>query len=80
MESTQATLNIAYTVQARIKNLEEKFGRQWVGGIGKDAVYVNVSRGWFINFEGSFESLYFGPDKPHWQEGDEIKITFAKVT
>lgn len=33
---------------------------------------------WWVNFEGSWESLYFGSTKPY-DEGDRVKITFQKV-
>lgn len=33
---------------------------------------------WWVRFDGSWESLYFGGDKP-FEEGALIKITFEEV-
>jgi hypothetical protein len=33
---------------------------------------------WWVNFEGSWESLCFGKSKP-FDKGDNVKITFEKV-
>ena len=33
---------------------------------------------WWVQFEGSWESLYFGTEKPFGQ-GDKVKISFEKV-
>ena len=51
----------------------------------KYAVYTRVlkveklSRGWFVQFEGSWESLNFGPVRPHLYVGERVKITFEHV-
>lgn len=48
-------------------------------------VYSKVKRceemrsGWYVQFEGSWESLLFGIERPQLDVGDEIKITFEKV-
>lgn len=36
------------------------------------------SRGWFVQFEGSYESIHFGPTRPHITIGDLWRITFEK--
>jgi hypothetical protein len=36
------------------------------------------SRGWFVQFEGSYESIHFGPTRPHIEVGDLWRITFEK--
>lgn len=33
---------------------------------------------WWVNFEGSWESLYFGAAKP-FTEGRRVKITFEEL-
>ena len=48
-------------------------------------IYVRVDHvelhpdGWYVHFDGSWESINLGPDKP-FDEGDRVKITFEKVT
>jgi len=34
--------------------------------------------GWFVHFEGSRESLNFGLERPVWEVGDVIEISFHK--
>lgn len=34
--------------------------------------------GWFVHFEGSWESIFLGEEKPAFEPGDTVKITFEK--
>ena len=68
-----------YILKTRVKKIEEVFDRTWLRGQGKEAEFQTISRGWFVQFEGSLESIRFGAQKPDWQEGDEIAITFRRV-
>lgn len=36
------------------------------------------AKSWWVQFDGSWESLHFGEAKP-FEEGDMVKITFEKV-
>lgn len=36
--------------------------------------------GWYIQFVGSWEAIYFGEEDPGWKVGDVVKITMEKVT
>ena len=43
-------------------------------------VYNEKATGrWFVHFEGSWESLYFGMEEPAFKVGDDIKITFERA-
>lgn len=33
---------------------------------------------WYVRFEGSWESLSLGTERPHWEKGDVIKLSFEK--
>jgi len=33
---------------------------------------------WWVQFEGSHEALSFGADKPAWEVGGKVHITFMK--
>lgn len=39
---------------------------------------TDTDQHWWVNFDGSWESLYFGSTKP-FEQGDRVKITFEKV-
>lgn len=64
---------------ARVINKEERFERRWVEGIGKDAKFIDAPLGWYIHFEGSFESLCFGMNEPRFEIGEMIKINFEHI-
>lgn len=38
-----------------------------------------IAEDWHVHFEGSRESLNFGKEKPPYEVGEEIRITFEKV-
>ena len=63
---------------AKITRIEEKFDKQHVKGVGPDALFVTVSQGWFVSFEGSYEAIFIGMDKPTAMVGDPalLEITF----
>lgn len=39
---------------------------------------LDDAKSWWVQFDGSWESLHFGVVKP-FEEGDMVKITFEKV-
>src|ERR1700741_188978 len=51
----------------KVRQKEEKLDQVWKSGHStgmapaENAEFERVSLGWFVTFEGSFESLYFGP-------------------
>lgn len=57
----------------------EQHDKVHVTGTGSEAVFRKVSRGWFVQFAGSYESLFFGQEKPNLEEGDKVKISFEKI-
>lgn len=42
-------------------------------------VYYHPSANWYIQFEGSSESICFGPEKPIWAVGTSVEITFRRI-
>ena len=68
-----------YSIFTRITRVEESFENIQVSGSGDAAVFTKRSLGWFVTFEGSYESLYFGDEKPTFTEGKRVKITFEEV-
>ena len=76
MESAKTKI----VLTTKLVRLEEQKTRQYVSGFGDTAVFREISLGWYASFEGSHEALYVGNEKPAWDTGDKVKITFEKVT
>lgn len=70
---------INYVVFATVKSVHEGTEVIGVGFDGARASYARRSLGWFVNFEHSHESLYFGDEKPLLAAGDRVKITFQRL-
>lgn len=66
-------------IETRVKRVWEQIEKVYVNGTGNSAVFESVSRGWFVAFQGSYEALFFGEERPEFQPGDRIKITFEKI-
>jgi hypothetical protein len=72
-------MTFAISITVRVVEVFEKFQQRHISGTGKDWVCENVSIGWFVLYEGSYEALYVGAEKPSLAPGDTICITFRKV-
>jgi hypothetical protein len=59
-----------------IKKIEEKFEAY---DHKKDGTFSQRSLGWFIQFDGSSESIKLFDDQPEWAIGDPITITFERT-
>lgn len=69
---------IKYYIVARVTKVEEVFNKTYVSGVGERAVFQEESKGWFVHFGGSHEKMNFGAEKPDFNVGDSVKITFEK--
>lgn len=67
-----------YILTTVVKIWEQK-DRVHVTGTGQSTVFREVSRGWFVQFAGSYEALFFGRERPELEEGDSMKISFEKI-
>jgi hypothetical protein len=76
LEPTQD--QVVYIIQTKVKRVEERFKLVHIGGVGKEALFETVSRGWFAVFEGSWEALGLGSEKPPLDPGDEIIISIQR--
>lgn len=86
MESAEAkmTLKINYVVYTKVTYVAERFDERYTniaeakteGQVEKE----RRSKGWFVQFEGSHEAIHLGNEKPTFEVGDTIRITFEKVT
>ena len=77
MESAQA--KIRYIFVSCITSIEEHIVPCYISGIGDDAKFQDISKGWFLYLEGSHEALHVGMEKPELVKGDRVKITLEKV-
>jgi hypothetical protein len=67
-------------LHATIEKIEEKIIKTNWHNDGVGVSYDRTSLGWFVQFEGSTESLHLFDTKPDWQVGDKVKITFERET
>lgn len=72
-------LKINYNIFTKVLKVEEGFEKVYVSGSGESAVFTKRSLGWFVTFEGSYESLFFGDEKPRLSVGKNVKITFMEI-
>ena len=62
------------TIPTIVMLVEEETKKEWKSGFGKDAVFHDVSLGWFVLFQGLGSALYMGKEKPPIEKGDEVVI------
>lgn len=78
MEPPKKKINLAYTILTTCISVEERFIQVYSSGVGKEAVFEQASTGWWATFEGSYEALYFGEEKPWFDKGDKMKVMFQR--
>lgn len=64
----------------KVLKIEERKTSIWKSGVGSDAVFEDKSLGFFAQFEGSYESLFLGHEKPNLKAGDTVDITITRKT
>lgn len=79
MESLRAPMKFVIE-RVLVERVEERFHREYQHGIGKDAVFKNISLGWFLVLRGSHEAIYVGNESPKILGGDSVQITIEKVS
>lgn len=57
-----------------VKKVYHRVERQCITGIGQEAKFHDVDMGWYIGFQGSYESLYCGPECPDVAIGTKVRI------
>lgn len=72
-------LKINYSIFTKVVKVEEAKQRVHLSGSGDAATFTTISLGWFVTFEGSYESLYFGETRPKFTVGKNVKITFTEI-
>lgn len=69
-----------YIFETKVKQIYEQKDKRHISGFGSDAVFEDISRGWFALLEGSWEALHLGKDKPELKPGDKIKVIIERIT
>lgn len=77
MEPAQA--KVKYIFETTVLSIKQAKQKNWVSGTGENAKFEEVSMGWYVHLDGSFEGLYLGVEKPELNPGDEIRITLEKI-
>jgi hypothetical protein len=64
-----------YRIKTKVKSVE--FLKRTVRGrmVGGKAELTEEDLGWFVCFEGSWEHLHLGNEKPELYEGQPVEIT-----
>ena len=63
---------------AKVVKVEQRFKRNYVNGVGKEAQFTEETLGWFVALAGSHEALRCGDTKPNISKGDIalVRINF----
>ena len=66
-------------LKTKIVKIEEKFENfNWHKDAEGRTANSSRSLGWFIQFEGSAESIKLFDEKPEWNVGDAVRISFER--
>lgn len=79
MESVEAKVIERFVIETKVKRLEnvERQIRSFIKD--NNTITERENMGWYVQFEGSWESLSLGMEKPAWTPGDKIKITMERI-
>lgn len=69
---------VVYKFTTCVRSVQEIKTKEWVSGHGDSATFTEISRGWFVNYEGSQEQLCLGKEMPDWKVGDKVEITMRR--
>lgn len=78
MEPAETPLE-RFRIYSTVTAVREIKYQNWLSGAGPDAVFEEVSKGWFVFLKGSWEGLHVGKTPPALQPGDKILITIRKL-
>jgi hypothetical protein len=68
-----------FVMMDRVREIEHKFVRQWLSGLGDKAKFRDDSVGYYAIFESCPASMYLGPDEPGLKEGDQVRVTIERA-
>ena len=79
MESVTGSLREKIVFHSKVVDVRERKIDRYISGIGDEAIFTEIGRGWFVLLDGSHEALHVGMEKPELVKGDRVKITLEKV-
>lgn len=68
-----------YVIETKVLKIEELFDRKYEGGFGNNTQFKSLSKGFFVSFEGSYEKLNLGFERPELKVGDKVKIVIERM-
>lgn len=65
-------------LKSRVRGIYERMEQNYVTGVGKDTVFKETSKGWFVYLEG-LDPFFVGTTQPKsLNVGDKVTITIEK--
>lgn len=72
-------MSTRFVMVDKVRRVEEKIARRWIGGAGDDAKFQDDSQGWWAVFESCPASMYLGTLRPGLATGDSVRIILEKI-
>lgn len=77
---SEPTIKTRYVIRAQVVKVEERFeNRNYHQDEKGNWTHDSISLGWFVSFDGSWEAVYFGHEKPILVEGQMTTHTIEGV-
>lgn len=64
-----------YKIKTRVKSVERLERTVSAHMVGGTAIMTKEDLGWFVCFDGSWEQLHLGSEKPNLKVGQLVEIT-----
>ena len=68
-----------YIFYSSVVSVERRTKNVYKSGLGDKAVFEAVDLGYFVQLDGSYESLHIGFNEPRIKSGDKIRVILEKV-
>lgn len=72
-------MSTKFVMHDRVRKIDHKAARRWLGGAGNDAKFEDGSAGYWAVFESCPASIFLGTSVPTLREGDRVRLTLEKV-
>jgi len=64
---------------SQVVRIEKHSDKVYDSGVGENAIFHEVDRGYFMLMDGSHEAIHIGFGEPMFKVGDKVKITIQRV-
>lgn len=72
-------MSTRFVMTDKIRKIEQRAAKRWLGGAGKDAKFIEDTQGWYAVFESCPASMYLGSTEPGLRAGDAVRLVLEKV-